>query len=333
MKFPHESAPLDERVADILVVDDDAGTIQWLGRVLGDVGKVRFATRGADAVALARKVTPDLVLLDGQMPGMDGFEVCAKLKADPDFAHVPVIFVTSSHDEAFEVRGFEVGAVDFIRKPVNPTLLLARVRAQLRFKRMTDEMHARATVDVLTGVANRRRFDAALETELNRARRSKEPLSLLFVDVDHFKLFNDRYGHPAGDVCLAAVAKTLVDACLRPADLVARYGGEEFMVLLPATTATGAEEVARRIVAGLSRLALPHDASPTAPHVSVSGGIATEAKPLPDSASSLIEAADVALYEAKTAGRARFHRAQSDLAVGASVATGDGAAVSLRRSA
>ena len=258
----------------ILLVDDDPATIQWLGRMLADVGTVRFASNGEDALRLARESAPDLILLDAEMPGMSGFQVCEALKADPALANVPVIFVTSHSDPAFEVSGFDAGAADFIAKPVSAPLVLARVKTQLRVKHMADELRRIATIDALTGVANRRRFDESLEREWHRARRSGAPLALLMIDVDHFKLFNDRYGHPAGDICLSAVAQALTGASLRPADLVARYGGEEFVVLLPQTPRCGAEHVARAALDAVEALVIAHDASLTAPHITVSVGVA-----------------------------------------------------------
>jgi diguanylate cyclase (GGDEF)-like protein len=313
---------IDMRNDDILLVDDDPGAIQLMGRILANVGSLRFATSGADALRLARESLPDLVLLDTEMPGMSGFETCQALKADAALADVPVIFVTSHGDAAFEVSGFELGAADFIAKPVSPPLLLARVKTQLRFKRLADELRRIATIDGLTDVANRRRFDELLEREWRRARRSGDPIALLMIDVDHFKLFNDRYGHPAGDVCLRAVAGALVGASLRPADLVARFGGEEFTVLLPQTPRRGAEHVAREILEAVGDLDIPHETSSTAGHVTVSVGIACYDDQSPcwehtstsarsrvgedaRSPAALVRAADQALYAAKHAGRAQ----------------------------
>jgi diguanylate cyclase (GGDEF)-like protein len=308
---------------DILLVDDDPGSIQLMARILGDVGSLRFATNGADALRLAHDVTPDLMLLDAEMPGMSGFDICRALKADPALNDVSVIFVTSHSEPAFEVSGFALGAADFITKPVSAPLLLARVETQLRVKRMSDELRRIATIDTLTGVANRRRLDDALEQEWRRSRRTTEPLALLMIDVDHFKLFNDRYGHPAGDACLHAVAQSLTHVSSRPADLVARYGGEEFAVLLPQTPRDGAEHVAQGVLASVAALAIPHEASPTAPQVTVSvgigcydqdsagwwsssvelgGGADPGAHPCP---ADLVKAADRALYCAKDAGRAQ----------------------------
>jgi diguanylate cyclase (GGDEF)-like protein len=272
---------------------------------------------------LARDAAPDLMLLDAEMPGMTGFQVCEAFKADPALTDVAVIFVTKHHEPAFEVSGFELGAADFIAKPFTAQLVLARVNAQLRVKHMADELRRIATVDVLTGVANRRRFDAVLEQEWRRARRSGEALSLLMIDVDHFKLFNDHFGHPAGDACLRAVAQALVAASLRPADLVARYGGEEFTILLPQTPRDGAEHVARCVLQAVQALDIAHLASPSGPRVSVSVGVGchdevsaswtpastesrfAEAAGVQSTAMDLVRAADKAMYCAKHAGRAR----------------------------
>jgi len=305
--------------ADILLVDDDPGAIQLIGRILMGEGAVRFATNGADALRLARASVPDLILLDAEMPNMSGFEVCAALKADPTLVDVPVVFVTSHRDQSFEVAGFAAGAVDFIAKPVNPQLVVVRVRSQLRVKCMADELRRSATVDVLTGIANRRRLDETLEREWLRSRRSREPLALVLVDVDYFKLYNDRYGHPAGDVCLHQVAQALTGACLRPGDLVARYGGEEFALVLPQTPLLGAEFVARRILDAVETLGIPHESSTVARHVTVSAGVAcydqtsgvirvaprNPTDSPQDSIRRLLVAADAALYLAKGSGRGR----------------------------
>jgi len=307
---------------NILLVDDDPSMIQLLARILEGVGNLRFATSGEDALRLAHESAPDVVLLDAEMPGMSGFQVCEALKADASLSAVPIIFITSHCEPAFEVSGFEFGAADFIAKPFSGPLVLARVKTQLRVKRMADDLRRIATIDVLTGVANRRRFDEALEREWRRGRRSGDPLALLMIDVDHFKSFNDHYGHPAGDKCLRAVAQALVSASLRPGDMVARYGGEEFVVLLPQTPRGGAEHVAHGVLDAIEALAIKHDTSSTARHVTVSVGVscyddASECwvPPSSDSRSAvlgarcspidLVQAADKAMYAAKHAGRAQ----------------------------
>ena len=308
---------------EILLVDDDPGTIRVLAAILAGVGNLAFAVSGEDALRMARRSIPDLILLDAEMPGMSGFLVCEALKADSELAHVPVIFITSHREPGFEVSGFDLGAADFIAKPVNAALVLARVKAQLRVKHLADESHRLAMTDGLTGVANRRRFDESLEREWNSARRVGDALALLMIDVDHFKAFNDLYGHPAGDTCLLSLARAMTSACVRPADLVARYGGEEFTVLLPKTSQSGAEHVAHAVLEAVDALAIVHAGSATAAHVTVSIGIASchadSACWMPVSvdlrlvdrasarcfAKDLVHAADKALYAAKNAGRAR----------------------------
>jgi diguanylate cyclase (GGDEF)-like protein len=315
------SPDLPSAAGGVLIVDDDSGAIQLVAHMLSGMGPLRFAMRGEDALRLVRESLPDVVLLDAEMPGMSGFDVCRALKADPDTADAPVIFVTSHSEVAWELEGFAIGAADFITKPVSEPLLRARVGTQLRMKRLTDELRRLSTVDQLTGVANRRRFDETLNNEWRRATR-EGPLSLLMVDVDHFKAFNDTYGHPEGDVCLRDVATALERTCLRPSDLVARYGGEEFSIILPHTTAAGAAHVAQRVLAAITALGVPHARSPVAPHLTVSVGVGTtagseslsrgfDAVPskkdtvVPPAAVDLVRAADRALYAAKRAGRAR----------------------------
>ena len=305
----------------ILLVDDDPAMIQVMGRILGECAELRFATSGEMALQRIRETTPDLMLLDAEMPGMSGFQVCEAMQADPALRDIPVIFVTSHSTPDFEVKGLEIGAVDFIAKPINKLLLLARVKTQLRIRQLTDELRHNATVDALTLLANRRAFDEALAREWRRSLRQGEPLSLLMVDVDHFKVYNDRYGHPAGDGCLATIGAALRKSAQRPTDIVARYGGEEFALLLPNTARGGAEQLAHRVLGNVEKLAIPHATSAVARHVTVSIGVASYdvesshwAAPSLDSrfagasscaASALLGAADRALYAAKQGGRAR----------------------------
>lgn len=300
----------------LLVVDDDAASVQVLARMLNGLGELRFALSGEAALRLARESPPDLILLDAEMPGLTGLQVCTALRADPLLADVPVIIVTSHTEVAAEVAGFAAGASDFIRKPPVAEVVVARARTQLRLKTLSDALRASALTDGMTGLANRRRFDLDLRVECERARRSQESLGLLMIDVDHFKRFNDRYGHVAGDACLREVANAIRSCIRRPADLAARYGGEEFAVLLPQTDAAGARAMAQRVVDAVTALALPHaDAAPDC-LVSVSVGWAA-ARPDMDASvvqtrgDSLVEAADRLLYAAKAAGRGRVGEAPS----------------------
>jgi diguanylate cyclase (GGDEF)-like protein len=207
----------------------------------------------------------------------------------------------------------DLGAADFIAKPLKSSRVLARVRTQLRVKQMADELRRTATTDALTGVANRRQLDKALECEWSRTRRCNDPFSLLMVDVDHFKLYNDLYGHPQGDFCLRRVTQALLSVCKRPADLVARYGGEEFVILLPQTPRQGAQHIAQQVLDAVAAFGIYHEKSQTTHFVTVSVGIGcfddASASWAPESeglcASDLVGAADKALYSAKQAGRAR----------------------------
>lgn len=291
----------------ILLVDDDPLMVEVMGIMLSGMGQLRSATNGPDALARAREHLPDVILLDSEMPGMNGFEVCEALRADPELCDIPVIFVTAHSELAFELKALDAGAVDFIAKPISGPLLAARVRTQLRIKHLTDELKRFATTDVLTNVLNRRSFDDALAREWERGIRVGDPISLLMVDVDHFKLFNDTYGHPAGDACLHAVAQALASACARPADIVARYGGEEFAVLLPQTPHEGAALIVERVLDAIESLGVPHQSSPTSCLVTASVGLGTfdehtSGRDVPR-AIDLVRTADKALYDAKRAGR------------------------------
>lgn len=308
---PRPSA-LRDRTASLLLVDDDVTVIQFMGRSLAEAGRLRFAGNGEEALRLSHESVPDLIMLDAEMPGMNGFEILKAMKSDPILVDVPVIFITSHVETDFEVTALQMGAADFIPKPLRPAPVLARVRTHLRLKQLTDQLRRAAATDVLTGIANRRRFDELLELEWLRMRRTAEPMSLLLVDVDHFKLFNDRYGHPQGDACLREVAMALHANCQRPADFVARYGGEEFVVLLPQTPRDSAMRIAAGMLESVKRLNIVHEDSPTAAEVSVSIGVGYHDIRATGSANAdglqsgdLVLAADKALYAAKRAGRAR----------------------------
>jgi diguanylate cyclase (GGDEF)-like protein len=286
----------------LLIVDDAMENIQILNHVLGGEHEVLFAMSGARALELARQHQPDLILLDAVMPGMDGYEVCAALRASPEVRGIPVIFVTALTTPEDETRALEAGAVDFITKPFNVAVVRARVRTHLTLKRQSDAMRELTLTDALTGVANRRSFNDAIDNEWRRCGRAQAPLSVIMVDIDHFKRYNDAYGHQAGDACLVQVADAMRSCAGRPPDLLARYGGEEFIILLPQVGAQGAETVAKRILAAVRALAIPHRMSSAGESVTVSLGVAT-AVPGKGSCDALVRTADNALYQAKEAGR------------------------------
>ena len=290
--------------ARLLVVDDQPINIQVMNQIFADQYQVFTATGGQQALDFCHRSPPDLILLDIVMPDMDGYAVCAALKAAPDTRDIPVIFITAHTDASEETRGLEAGAVDFISKPVNPAVVRARVKTQLTLKRQSDLMRQLVFLDGLTGVFNRRYFDQQLLTEMARAVRTQNPLSLIMLDVDFFKRFNDRYGHQAGDDCLRRVAQTLKQALRRPADLVARYGGEEFVCVLPETNFEQAMSLARELELSVRKKAIPH-ADSVADVVTISVGVAGFAAGASDNAATLIALADAQLYQAKASGRGR----------------------------
>ncbi|HEX5389791.1 MAG TPA: diguanylate cyclase [Burkholderiaceae bacterium] len=289
----------------LLVVDDQAIQIQVLYRALAPDCQVLMATTGEAALRLCHERQPDLVLLDVEMPGMDGFDVLRQLKTDPATRELPVIFVTGHSSDDVESRCLEAGGVDFISKPINPRVVRSRVKTHLMLKFQSDLLRDMVFVDPLTNSYNRRYFDQRLAVEWSRAARSGAPLSLLMVDVDHFKAYNDHYGHPAGDSALRDVVRAITRHLQRPGDTVARYGGEEFACLLPETDHAAAMMLADRLEQGVRELALPHAHSGAAPVVTISVGVGTAVPPFEGEAQALVQDADLALYRAKRGGRGR----------------------------
>lgn len=287
----------------LLVVDDQPINIQVMYQAFAADYQVFMATNGEQALAICKNNPPDLVLLDVVMPGMDGFEVCTRIKADPATSHIPVIFVTAHNDASEETHGLSVGAVDFIAKPVNPAVVRARVKTHLTLKFQSDVLRKLVFLDGLSGVYNRRYFDQQIRIEWSRAQRNLSPLSLILLDVDHFKRYNDQYGHQSGDDTLRIVAATLKNALRRPADLVARYGGEEFACVLPDTSFDDALNLARELERQIRARSIPHAGAPAHGIITISAGVATREGATEGDAERLIGLADNQLYAAKDAGR------------------------------
>lgn len=287
----------------LLIVDDQPINIQTLYQVFSADHQVFMATGGEQALALVRDKQPDLVLLDVVMPGMDGHEVCRRLRADPATCDIPVIFVTAHSDAASETQGLDAGAVDFISKPINPAVVRARVKTHLTLKRQSDLLRRMVFLDGLTGVYNRRYFDEQLAAEWGRAVRHGTPLTVLLLDVDFFKRFNDRYGHQAGDQCLCRIAMALHAGLRRPGDMMARYGGEEFACILPNTEYPGGLQLAGVLEQQVRGLRIEHADSDVTDVVTVSVGVAIKAPDAVGDALSLLREADAQLYTAKSRGR------------------------------
>lgn len=285
------------------MVDDLPANIGRMAEALGGRYVLKTALSGARALEIARSAEPpDIILLDVVMPGMNGREVCRILKSDPETADIPVIFVTSQDSTEEEEQGLRLGAVDYITKPYNPGIVQARIQNHLQLKQYHDLLKRQSRLDGLTGLPNRRDFDETLVREWRRGQRLHSPLSVIMMDIDHFKEFNDHYGHLAGDDCLRQVGQALADKG-RATDFVGRYGGEEFVALLPHTHRTGAEEVAEKFRRAIADLRVPHEASSSGEYLSLSLGVAST---LPDAQSQptdLVEAADRMLYAVKESGR------------------------------
>jgi diguanylate cyclase (GGDEF)-like protein len=291
----------------LLIADDQPVNIRVLYELFRHECDIFMATSGAQAVQVSQAEVPDLILLDVVMDDLDGHEVCRMLKGNPLTSNVPVIFITSQDREDDEVKALELGAVDFLSKPIKPIVTQARVRTHLTLKLQGDLLRANALLDGLTGVSNRRKFDEDLQADWRQCIREGASLSVLMIDVDYFKRFNDQYGHQAGDACLKAIAKALAQALRRPYDKLARYGGEEFACLLPKTDSAGAQFIAQRMIDNVRALAIEHLPSGIDPNVTISVGVATLFSSCDgESPATLLKAADAALYEAKRNGRARF---------------------------
>jgi diguanylate cyclase (GGDEF)-like protein len=296
---------MTDRHPRILAIDDTPANLLTLGTALGPDFDLQIATSGPMGLAQAVESPPDLILLDVMMPEMNGYETCSRLQANPVTRDIPIIFVTAQNSPTDETRGLEAGAADFISKPLNPRVLRARVRTHLIIKQQADLLRSMAFIDGLTGVANRRQFDESLHSEWRDCRRTHSPLTLAMIDIDHFKQFNDAYGHQAGDASLKAVADVLKAVIGRSHDLIARYGGEEFVCLLPCTDSAGAIVKAEELRQSVQTLNICHEASGAVQVLTISIGVATIV-PMGDlTPDRLIAAADMQLYEAKRGGRNR----------------------------
>lgn len=288
----------------ILVIDDAEDVHRLLVKKLGDEGyRVFSAYNGAEGLARARECNPSLILLDLSMPEVDGFEVLRELKEDEFVMHAPIILISGSEDTQDLVMGLDLGAVDYISKPFDFSELRARVRSAIRVHKLMEMLAQRAQIDGLTGLWNRSYFDSRLDNEISESLRSNAPLCLALSDIDHFKLINDRYGHPAGDTALEGFSQLLLKE-LRQHDVACRYGGEEFGIILRNTELDDAANVIERIRARIERQIWPKH--PEHPLTASFGLVQLCTDSPPSTAKSLVSAADSALYRAKAEGRNRL---------------------------
>ena len=297
------SSSANKKTSKILVVDDQEDNRDLVEAVLEDNDyTIIMAKDGDEGIAVAQKEDPDLILLDVQMPGIDGFEVCERLKADPATEHIPIIFVTAlGSSEANVVKGLKAGAYDFISKPFNGGELLARVSVMLKIRQREEVAKEESNTDVLTSIYNRRFMERRLSEELTRCVGDNQRLVCLFIDIDHFKSINDTFGHPFGDYVIKEVARLLCET-VRGCDTVARWGGEEFLALLPGTETKDGIAVAERIRLAIEKQTFSFEGKKA--KVTVSTGLyGSRPKTTGETSEEIIRKADEALYKAKHEGR------------------------------
>jgi diguanylate cyclase (GGDEF)-like protein len=310
----------------VLIVDDSPTIRAALRGLVEKMGhSVIDAEDGSRALAIYREDRPDLVLIDVVMPVMDGYEAARQMRQSRPDEWVPIIFLSSKEADQDLDRAIEAGGDDYLVKPVSFVVLNAKIRALQRIESTRTklletsrelasanrELEKLSRQDGLTGIANRRYFDNYLSSEIKRASRDRQPLSLILADVDYFKAFNDYYGHQAGDDCLRQVALALRTVGRRPADLPARYGGEEFAIVLPSTALEGALDVAKSLASEIEGMSIIHVRSGVSNRISLSQGIASVIPAGDTRPESIIELADQALYQAKQQGRNRYVASQA----------------------
>jgi len=288
----------------ILIVDDENANILALTHILGADFIIYAAKNGVKAIAAAEKHLPDLILLDIVMPEMDGYAVIQALKDSENTRDIPIIFITGLSDASNEEKGLSLGAADYISKPFKPAIVKLRVRNQIKIVNQTRLIEQISMMDQLTSMPNRRSFDKRINMEWSRAAREKSPISILFIDVDKFKVYNDTHGHQQGDAVLRVVASAITMSINRPADFAARWGGEEFVVLLSNTDLNGALIIGEKIRHNIgARTIFCADGMET--KVTASIGIKTQLPCRDCQLDHFISDADKALYKAKESGRNR----------------------------
>jgi diguanylate cyclase (GGDEF)-like protein len=289
----------------ILITDDEKTNLDILGSILSPIYNLLISRNGPRALELAKENKPDLILLDVLMPEMSGFEVITKLKESEITDKIPVIFITGLTDTANEEKGFFLGAVDYITKPFVKSIVKARVNTHIKIVDQMRTIERIGLIDPLTKISNRRGFEDRLSAEWGRAFREKIPISILLMDIDKFKNYNDTYGHQQGDMALKAFAQISSKTLVRPVDFAARWGGEEFVILLPGTDVTGAAEVAERVRKNVEATVI-HTEEGEETRTTVSIGVNSLIPDADASVDDFLKKADKALYKAKETGRNRF---------------------------
>lgn len=289
--------------AHVLVVEDDEVSASVISEAISGFYHLDIVGTGDAAIEFCKKTLPDLILMDIEMPSMDGLTACKLLKRQGSTRYIPVVIITAHTELTYEDLSWEAGCADFVAKPFSPVALRHRINHHLEVKLLTDKFRKLASIDGLTGLQNRHAFNQYLAEQIRLSLRMNRPLGLLMIDIDLFKEFNDTYGHLGGDDCLQRIATVMSESLVRPTDHIARYGGEEFVVLLPDTCIKGAKTVANKLLKAVQDLAIPHQSS-VEKIITISIGAASCCAPDIDK-NSLIQQADMLLYKAKSDGRNR----------------------------
>ncbi|MDR1509317.1 MAG: diguanylate cyclase [Synergistaceae bacterium] len=287
----------------ILVVDDEQANLNAIENILTLEYEIVTAHSGEEALRRVTHINPDIILVDTVMPCMDGFKTLTRLKEIREIQNIPIIIITEKNNEDDEERGFLLGAVDYISKPFKKAIIRARIRTHLRIYDQMRTIEHLSLIDALTNIPNRRNFDDKAIIEWRRCARERKPISFLMMDIDHFKIYNDTYGHPQGDILLTAVAKIFTDAARRPSDIAARLGGEEFGLLLPDATLENAMTLAERIRQEVGALQIPTHDGLAITSATISIGVASIVPGEHDILKNFIAKADEYLYTAKESGR------------------------------
>jgi two-component system chemotaxis family response regulator WspR len=333
--FEYEEDLIYEKTIKVLLIDDQAMVAEGIKRMLADEEDIEFhyCQDPSKAISTASELAPTVILQDLVLPDIDGMTLVRFYRGNDATKDIPIIVLSSKEDPAVKKEAFQYGANDYLVKLPDKIELIARIRShakhyllqlernaaffalremQKQLQKTNAELERLSSLDGLTGIANRRTFDEALNSEWQRALHEQTALTLILIDIDYFKPYNDTYGHVKGDECLTAVAKTLDKLATRPADLLARYGGEEFVLIAPMTNADGASRLAEILQQGISEMGLEHKASEVSDKITISQGIVTLVPNEKLSSNELIKFADEALYQAKESGRNRHIVYQAD---------------------
>lgn len=291
----------------ILIVDDMTTNLIILSDILKDEYNIKIAKTGTKALEIVHSQDNiDLILLDIEMPDINGYEVLKKLKNSDKTKNIPIIFVTAKSSEEDEEYGLNLGAIDYITKPYSKSIVKIRIKNQINLKLKTDLLEQLSMYDGLTNIKNRRFFDESFERIYNKSRRDSSNFALIMIDIDYFKPYNDNYGHGQGDVALKKVANSLQNSLKRANDLVARYGGEEFVVLIQDIDEQGLEKIAKNILESINNLQITHEYSKISSHLTISMGIAYYNSNNDIPKLKILMEADENLYKVKNSGKNNF---------------------------